>query len=507
MRARVADEAVRPVASSKRSRCARVTAMALALTLFVMPSSVRGDGAESDRELRERVNVAIDRGVAWLQTRQRGDGVFPLSPHEGSAPLPEDFLERQWGGVLQPGADALCAFTLAECGDGTEQPCTDLALARLREHWDAHRGSNVGGVTTYFVSLCLLALDARHNGGVDQRFPGPATPQKTGRRLMGNEQFEWARDLSNWLVKAQAAGGGARKSESVDVGFSYRSPYVRGERHDHSCGQFAVLGLKAASRLGIRVPKDVWRREADHLLASQWPVGPEAEPVVARYGGEDGTNVRKTIPVGGTTDSVPARRFARGWSYLCLGARTGRQSEADVASGGPERATRNMTAAGVASLLVCRSEVSDVEDRELRERIDNGVLDGLAWLGRDLRAGAWPDRGPLPEGVPEATAEAARRALADATRDSAIGEDFYGLYALERACVLGGVYEIGGLDWWSVGARRLIRCQDESGRFLSSDATPWSGFAELDTCFALLFLKRSAFRERELPAVTPGTDR
>jgi hypothetical protein len=76
---------------------------------------------------------------------------------------------------------------------------------------------------------------------------------------------------------------------------------------------------------------------------------------------------------------------------------------------------------------------------------------------------------------------------------------------LERACILGGVMSIGGLDWYEIGALRLLDRQRDDGSFRAKDGNNANGRPEIDSCFALLFLKRAVFR---MPAprrvVTPG---
>jgi VWFA-related protein len=81
------------------------------------------------------------------------------------------------------------------------------------------------------------------------------------------------------------------------------------------------------------------------------------------------------------------------------------------------------------------------------------------------------------------------RALAAVTRDARrIGRssDVYYLWSLERVCVALGLRDLDGLDWYAVGARELLRRQEDSG------AWPESRWGSLpDTCLALLFLRKA----------------
>ena len=62
------------------------------------------------------------------------------------------------------------------------------------------------------------------------------------------------------------------------------------------------------------------------------------------------------------------------------------------------------------------------------------------------------------------------------------GHHYYYLYALERAGILYDVTKFGGHDWYVEGAKLLLEQQQPTGA--------WNG-GPLDTCFAILFLKRA----------------
>ena len=64
--------------------------------------------------------------------------------------------------------------------------------------------------------------------------------------------------------------------------------------------------------------------------------------------------------------------------------------------------------------------------------------------------------------------------------------DVYYLWSLERVCVALGLREVGGLDWYSTGARELIRRQNSDGSWPQEQ---WGSLP--NTCLALLFLRRA----------------
>jgi len=123
------------------------------------------------------------------------------------------------------------------------------------------------------------------------------------------------------------------------------------------------------------------------------------------------------------------------------------------------------------------------------------VRDGLAWLARDLdsgrAAGGRPDLPQLPNGL-------------DLPISSEEHDDFYYLYGLERACMLAAVASLGEVAWWEDGAERMLARRKESGAFVSLSRNNGRGRAEIDTCFALLFLRRAVFRTVDRRAVTPS---
>jgi Ca-activated chloride channel family protein len=101
---------------------------------------------------------------------------------------------------------------------------------------------------------------------------------------------------------------------------------------------------------------------------------------------------------------------------------------------------------------------------------------------------------------------------------NAVGKDAHGinrrsevyyLWSLERVCVALGLRDLDGLDWYSVGARELLRRQRPDGSWPDER---WGSLP--NTCLALLFLRRAnlAFeldRVLKLPTAsgTPSTSK
>lgn len=79
---------------------------------------------------------------------------------------------------------------------------------------------------------------------------------------------------------------------------------------------------------------------------------------------------------------------------------------------------------------------------------------------------------------------------------------YYFLYALEQASVLSGVESFGENEWYPLGARYLLNAQGENGSWKGTT----QGFASdetLNTCFAVLFLRRAIKPLKVIIASTP----
>jgi hypothetical protein len=147
-----------------------------------------------------------------------------------------------------------------------------------------------------------------------------------------------------------------------------------------------------------------------------------------------------------------------------------------------------MTAAGVSSVVICRSELMGSKDMNAKLEADSekSVWDGLAWLGT-----RW--RGP------------------QTTSWSGGFIDYYECYGIERAGVLAGVERMAGLDWYAAGVPQILAAQTGNGAWngpyggAGPDRGKRAGAVAsdvIDTCFALLFLKKGTTPVRMGAVVT-----
>jgi Prenyltransferase and squalene oxidase repeat len=364
------------------------------------------DNAAYPEAFRRRVNDAIDRAAHWLLRTQAPDGSW-TAPFNTRYPM---------------GPTALATLAALHAGVPADNPRVVRAFAYLR---------TLPMRRTYSVALLLMALDAKYGPATDA-FAKEET-DRYGNRVqktpcadhISKEDLAWMREGVKFLVDAQNSDGTWRYPEG---GF------------DLSNTQYALLGLKAASRCDVKIPRRVWEDALRAHLSLQEQEGPE---VAVRV-----NEVRGDYRVEWTE-----RAHARGFGYT-----------------GQMAATGSMTTAGLSGLLICQSELwsSRHFGGRSRQQTRDAIRDGFAWLQVHYTV----DENPV----------------------SGAAWHYYYLYGLERAGVLSSTRFVGGHDWYLDGALDLLEDQEREGS--------WHGQQLVDTCFAILFLKRASFRASN-PAITP----
>jgi len=121
----------------------------------------------------------------------------------------------------------------------------------------------------------------------------------------------------------------------------------------------------------------------------------------------------------------------------------------------------SMTAAGTSALKVCVNALEKTLTATERRDLDLAIDRGVGWLAQHISF----ERNP-------------------GTDDQA--HFYYYLYAIERVGSFLGIDHIGEHAWYFEGARNILSKQ-------SADWGNWASYyAQADTCFALLFLKRAS---------------
>jgi hypothetical protein len=297
---------------------------------------------------------------------------------------------------------------------------------------------------TYSVGTMLMALHARYAGNEDD--PAISLKEGNGGAAPVPATEPCATSMSP-ADRARMKAGVEFLLKNRDEGH-WGYPIAKGPlaRYDLSNTQYAMLGLWAASRCGFTIPSEVWLEILDWALSYQERTGPS----VKLLGNEVDGDYRVVW-------SEDAR--TRGFRY-----RPAPESP---------RQTGAMTTAGLTVLAICQDELwsSRRFTPDARMRTRKGIRDALAWLQENFtvtenpgeQRGAW---------------------------------HHYYLYGLERAGILSRSRFVGRYDWYLEGANHLLAHQDGAGSWTSSDQLT-------DTCFAVLFLRRSTQRAHN-PAITPS---
>ena len=310
-------------------RLALVAALALA-------APAAADDADA-LAFKQRVNKAIDRGVAFLRAEQRKDGRW-LWGREKEFPY---------------GMTAWCLFALATSGVAHDQ-------REMAAGFGVIQGESFE--QTYVAAAALLAVEAAYAEPParwyrkNTRMPEPirALALRCTRELVGgykSRQGGWSYPLA----------GGGTASEPAD-------------RMDHSHVQLVLLALKAACRLGLgrAVPESRWFTCLRQQLRYPESRGPRvAGPLAIRYARRGGKWIR--VPFGARGAE------ARGWDY-------DPKEQQDPVYG-------SMTAAGIGSVLICQSELIRRRSgryKPLAGKCGSAVEGGLAWLKANWKVDANP---------------------------------------------------------------------------------------------------------------------
>jgi hypothetical protein len=271
---------------------------------------------------RQRVNKAVEDGVAALFAAQRPDGSW-VTPDKETQGYPL-------------GVTALMTLACLMGGTPGDDPRIEKAFGYLR---------TLPLEKTYSVSVLLMALHAKYAGAEDMfaqdgtdAYGNPVNKDPCLSKMNPVDK-EWMERAVEYLLKHQRNGNWRYPEQGTDL----------------SNTQYALLGLWAASRCGAKIPQEAWFAALEWLLASQERTGPEA-------------TLRLTEARGDYRIVVTERARARGFKYI---------------PGRPDYVpTGAMTSAGLAGLVICQDELwaSRRFTAEQRNRTRKGVRDAMAWL-------------------------------------------------------------------------------------------------------------------------------
>jgi hypothetical protein len=393
-----------------------------------------------------KIQKAIDRGAAFLRTRQGQNGAWTY---------PADMS----GSGSNIGATALVGLTLLECGVPPDDPVVQQAAQFVRQNapslvytyalstsiWFLDRLGDEADV--YIIQALAVRLLAGQNdtGGWTYHCPNPGGfRQDEVRRLMNlnpqakdkknepavkpgedkEKKAEGARppvrelpaDIQDQLK--QLAQKPIQQPPLAAEGPNAAYDAAMAQKGDNSNTQFAALGLWVARRYGI-----------------------PSEPALVRIE----KRFRATQIISG------------GWNYIPA-FRTNLAHDNSPA----------MTCAGLIGLAVGHGAAVAAAKENKRVKVldpdkDNNMQAGFSRLGDILQ-------------------EYSQVRVIGGPNDSS----FYFLWSLERVGEIYGLKTIGRRDWYAWGSNVLLNSQREDGG--------WYGRyhpSGVDSCFALLFLARA----------------
>jgi len=433
------------------------------------------ENEKKDEELKpptkKEIDRAVKKGVEWILKLQKPDGSFD-GTYARSYPM---------------GNTALCLLALLKSGVRRDHPAIQkgfsYALAQpLRK--------------VYSVSIMIMALEAYYEPTEKElkkkKKKWRTTPAEMVAKRIKPRMRKWVLDAVDWLIKQQQAN-------------IWRYP-TGGE--DVSNTQYALLGLNAAMRMRIKIPPAVFKKAADYFLKYQGTSKEEFKPPfrvpAADFSIKQLKKLQKEyykrLSEAAKTAKKPDKKavenprtelaedpyrrfgveesdfkmFPRGWQYTAPRARKPGEPPPAV------RGTGSMTTAGLACLIICKAglEGSRFWTKEYAKRVNQAIRDGAAWIAKYFTV----------EGNP----------YEDTTRAPSNSRwHYYYLYGLERAGILALVKFFGEHDWYLKGARYILKEQKPEGWWGGSVQTQKTSRGEqkrispVDTCFALLFLKRA----------------
>ncbi len=193
-------------------------------------STVAAGQAQPKRSFAAEVRLAIDRGVQFLKTQQR-NGSWE---HMGFG------IGRYQGGM-----SSLALLALLEAGVRPDDDVIQKGLAYLR---------TVPPSDTYVVGLQTMVFSK-------------ADPDKD--RMLIRRNVTWLRES-------------LRFEGNQAIGWGYQKPPGGLPGADNSNSQYAVLGLREASLVGVKVDDAFWKQVQNYYLRAQQPDGGWAYRVEAR---------------------------------------------------------------------------------------------------------------------------------------------------------------------------------------------------------------------------------
>ncbi len=431
---------------------------------------------------QEKINEAVKKGVNWLAKLQQKDGSFKV----------------YYGTSYPMGCSALALLALLKSGVNPGSPAIrkgfdyleDLPLSRM-----------------YSVAIYVLALEALYAPSEKQLDrkgkPYITVLRENIRRRAPVEDKSKVSKCVEWIISNQQQNIWRYPSGGEDL----------------SNTQYALLALYSGMRMGCRIDPKVFRKAGNYMIVNQDKEGEEVKPFpvpAADFSIKELRKLEKEIRESLKKDEAEARKkgqkpeksgpsttvvedpysrfgvergghkmFARGWTY------TAPQPPKEGQKPYPMYCTGSMTTAGLACGVIVKTglEGSKYYPKEYRKLLDKSIRDGAAWIFRYFTV----------------TKNPSSRSTSGSTTYL-----YYYLYGLERAGILTLCTRFGEHDWYNKGAKYILEQQQKEGYWEGykiptpkpqpgQPAQPPRPPNHVDTCFALLFLKKATVPVVSIP--------
>ncbi len=290
------------------------------------------------RDLKVRIDQAVDRGAKWLKAQAQGDGT--IADRHG-------YPIATTGGA---GSTGLALLSLLHSGVPADDPAVRKGFA-----WLASRRLN----QSYDLALRVLAIEAKYLPLAMFEDVAKFSEEKAREAIaakLTKEDRAVVEESVRLLLECQGRHGSFGYTKGID------EPNL-------SSIQYCLLALKAAARMGVAVPASVWKQALRAIEASAALAGNQAEVELTRFGGA----------------AEKRQSFPRGFPYYVPKVETG----IDVPSS-------TMVTAAITSLALIRSELSRTNEWDERTKRNCEDLEwgALAWLQP-----RWGLRASRPEGL------------------------------------------------------------------------------------------------------------
>lgn len=357
-----------------------------------------------------------------------------LSPRPAAGQASEAQIDQAKANALAylkshlPTADAssspMIAYTLAKTGTPKNDPYIVAVVRYVKSRVNSNGEYNPGAHHLYTAGTSAMLLDA-----------------------MGGEHYERElKAIANYIINQQLSTGSWYYPDQDGTG-------------DTSITQYALLGLWAARRAGVEIPKTAWDRAGRWLIATQLPNG----SFIYHPGTNHGSNgPRPSLAVAGGSSLMLCMRelFPE-----AVNKALAEQIAAEKAEAEKNAAIPPPNFGGIVELVdVTQAENAPTKEASPAAAIQSdpstlrrGINRSIGWLDKNFEPSnfRWP---------------------------------YYYLYGLERLAAFAELEKVGQHDWYLEGAAYLIRTQSKEG-FWKADSQP-----EVATCFGVLFLQRATAR-------------